>query len=116
MTGRRRFIKRRRDNSTNTCLDEQIDLGMNQIEEHYTIRNLLQDQAKPRSAKRVKTDHSVPVVYAKFRTGKDQYKKLKVLLDSGASATCVNKSFVKKFRRLKTPPTRWVTAAGKLHT
>ena len=39
-----------------------------------------------------------------------------MLLDSGASETCINKSLVKKFRRVKTEPMEWKTAAGTLKT
>lgn len=61
----------------------------------------------------------VPIVFAHLKTdlGKGKIKKLKVLLDSGASSSIIKHDAVKKLRIKKSPiTTSWTTAAGSFDT
>ena len=55
-------------------------------------------------------------MYAKLRVAKGEIKTIRCLLDTGADETCINKKFVKKFKKVKTAPTVWSTTAGRLMT
>ncbi len=61
----------------------------------------------------------VPVLYARIHTckGLKPYAKtIKVLLDSGASATLVCGSLIKKIWRTRTSTMRWQVRGGNFHT
>ena len=58
-------------------------------------------------------------MYARIRTREGQKpnaKTIKVLFDSGASATLIRGSIIKKLRRTKTRNMRWRTRGGTFHT
>ena len=76
--------------------------------------NTFRDLHSPR--KRPKTKHTchVKVPLMLVRKGQRQKTKpLKVLLDSGTSATIVNKKFCKKLKCKPAPKTLWKTKDGK---
>ena len=66
------------------CLNEQLS--------YTTLRDCTYQ------IKRTKTTHVVPITFALFQTrlGKEKWKNMKVLLDSGVSATVVSSSLVRK--------------------
>jgi hypothetical protein len=45
------------------------------------------------------------------RKSKDQ-KRARILFDSGCGGTLVNKSFVRKYKKISTTSTNWTTKAG----
>jgi hypothetical protein len=49
------------------------------------------------------------------RKGKD-HKIARILFDSGCGGTLVNKSFVKKYKKVSTSSTKWTTKAGSFET
>ena len=49
------------------------------------------------------------------RAGKD-FKRMRILLDSGCGGTLVNRSFVKKYAKTKSSSTQWTTKAGTFET
>jgi hypothetical protein len=49
------------------------------------------------------------------RKGKD-HKRAQILFDSGCGGTLVNKSFVKKYKKVSTSSTKWTTKAGSFET
>ena len=68
---------------------------------------------KPRTG-----DKYSPIVYALLQSsmGKEKRTTVKVLLDSGASHTIVNKRCVRKLRRKRASSAEWSTAAGTFST
>ena len=44
------------------------------------------------------------------------WKRSRVLLDSGCGATLINKSLLSKLKIKQTPPTKWVTKGGEFNT
>ena len=66
----------------------------------------------------INSKNLVPLTSRKVNTslGVPKYKKIKVLLDSGASHTIVNKHCVRKLRRKKVSTAEWSTAAGTFST
>ena len=66
------------------CLNEQLS--------YTTLRD------RTYQIKCVKHTHVVPITFAMLQTrlGKEKWRNVKVLLDSGASATVVSSSLVKK--------------------
>ncbi len=61
----------------------------------------------------------IPVVYARVRTRegkKPEAKTLKVLLDSGASATLIRGSSIKELKRTRTRNMQWRTRGGTFRT
>jgi hypothetical protein len=98
----------------NTYQNKNIKTEINQSYlDLHPISDLLQDQPKN---KKTKETHSVPVAYAKLRVSENEIKTIKVLLDSGSSETIISQKLVNKFRKIKSPPARWNTAAGILET
>ena len=51
-----------------------------------------------------------------IRNGKEKYKPLRILLDSGTSATIVNGTYTKKLRTRTDTKTKWKTKAGTFYT
>ena len=69
--------------------------------------------------KRRKTEeHFVPIVFAdlNIRLGTKKIKTIRVLLDSGASATIVQYELVKKLRIKKDVKANWATMNGVFST
>ena len=68
--------------------------------------------------KSTKRDHLVPIVFGVMRTRKGKPKPtcIKILLDSGASASIIKSDFVKNLKKIKKPTTSWNTIAGKINT
>jgi predicted aspartyl protease len=60
----------------------------------------------------------VPVVFAVINTrlGKEKFKRISVLLDSGASSSVISHNIVDKLRIKPDQATVWNTAAGKMST
>ena len=60
----------------------------------------------------------VPLLFAKINSqkGKEKWETVKVLIDSGASATIISEEFVKKLQVKKETATSWGTAAGTFTT
>ena len=72
-----------------------------------------------RTRKRLKLDHLVPILYAQINirnSGKPKYRKLRTLLDTGASASVIASEFVNKLKLTKADSTEWNTAAGNFVT
>ena len=72
-----------------------------------------------RTRKRLKLDHLVPILYAQInirKGGKPKYRKLRTLLDTGASASVIASEFVNKLKLTKADSTEWNTAAGNFVT
>ena len=67
---------------------------------------------------KIKKEHLVPLTCAAINIslGKEQWRTIKVLLDSGASATIVSKAIIAKLRQKAESPTSWETAAGAFRT
>ena len=86
------------------CLNEQLS--------YTTLRD------RTYQIKRIKHTHVVPITFAMLQTrlGKEKWRNVKVLLDSGASATVVSSSLVKKLRQKTDARTDWNTAAGTFST
>ena len=86
------------------CLNEQLS--------YTTLRD------RTYQIKRIKHTHVVPITFAMLQTrlGKEKWRNIKVLLDSGASATVVSSSLVKKLRQKTDARTDWNTAAGTFST
>ena len=88
---------------------------MHVVSESHSIRSTLAGQPKK---KKVKLEHSVPIVFARMRTRKGQPKPvwIKILLDSGASGCIINKKLIKKLKLKDSKKTSWNTAAGVFKT
>ena len=58
------------------------------------------------------------MLFAKINSqkGKGKWETMKVLINSGASATIISKEFVKKLKIKKESATSWGTAAGTFTT
>jgi hypothetical protein len=74
-----------------------------------------------RPTKRAKTDHLSSITIGYLASRKDSrkaqdWKRLRILFDSGCGATLVNKSFVDKLSMTKETKTKWTTKAGKFST
>ena len=72
-----------------------------------------------RTRKRLKLDHLVPILYAQInirKSGKPKYRKLRTLLDTGASASVIASEFVNKLKLTKADSAEWNTAAGNFVT
>ena len=74
-----------------------------------------------RNRKRVKVEHLVPILFTLLNIrrgtkGKPKHRKLRALLDTGASASVVASEYAKKLRVSKTDSTDWSTAAGTFVT
>ena len=63
-------------------------------------------------------DKYLPIMYALLQSSmaKEKPTTVKVLLDSGASHTIVNKHCVRKLRRKRASTAKWNTAAGTFST
>ena len=74
-----------------------------------------------RPNKKSKTDHLSAITLAYLKESKkpkrqDEFKRLRVLLDSGCTATLVNSNMVKHLKKKHTMPTKWSTKAGNFQT
>ena len=74
-----------------------------------------------RPNKKTKMDHlsAITLAYLKKRKKpkrQDEFKRLRVLLDSGCTATLVNANMVKHLKKKHTMPTKWSTKAGNFQT
>ena len=99
---------------------KNIDAAMDHyINEHF----LLSDTIRRPLKKKTKIDKSshdfspILFLYVNDRPGKANYRVVKALLDSGASATMMSKSIAKKLKvKTTTTSTQWPTAAGAMKT
>ena len=73
------------------------------------------DRTKP---KRTQTPLTRPITFGQInvRLGKPKYKSVKILCDSGATATIVKHGFVKNLRLKRQDATTWKTPAGNFQT
>ena len=99
-------------------LDECIDKGLAASGSLQSIAKLIKGR-EPLS-KRAKTGDLQPIVYVRFNTrvrnAKAKPVTLRALIDTGASATLVNKRHAQKLKALKTAGTVWSTPAGEMET
>ena len=96
------------DSDSTNCLGHNIEC-------YVTTAELL----RPR--KKAKTEHVSAISLAflwskKYSTDPKDLTRLKVLFDSGSSATLINRNKVRLLHKTKTEPTRWSTKAGSLKT
>ena len=85
------------------------------IDQVYTLSSLRSPQQK----KKRKVSHLSPIVFARLRTKLGYDPKpvsIRVLLDSGASASLINEKWVKRLRVRDKSTTKWRTAAGPIET
>ena len=68
--------------------------------------------------KRQKTTHLAPITFGRLNTslGTPKPKPIKILCDSGGSATILKSSFAKKLRKKKAKSIKWSTLAGTVTT
>ena len=92
-------------NNLDECITESI----------YSIRRTLAGHS-PR--KKQKLDQTCPITFGKVRTrlGKPNPVTIKILFDSGASATIGQYEVLKHLRLRKETKTEWSTAAGSMNT
>ena len=74
-----------------------------------------------RPKKKVKREHLSPITLALLKAKRDSrkptdLKRLRVLFDSGCTATMINRKAVRHLKKSKHTPTSWSTKAGKLST
>ena len=85
----------------------------------YALSNRLKGPMT-RARKRQKIDNSplIPLTFgmSQAKAGKDQWRPVRILLDSGASGTVVSKAVAQKLHIRKEESTTWTTAAGKFRT
>ena len=68
--------------------------------------------------KRIKTDHLAPITFGRLNTslGTPKPKSIKILCNSGGSATILKSSLAKKLRRKDSKEIKWSTLAGEVTT
>ena len=71
--------------------------------------------------KKAKTRHlsSITLGWMYNRKGgkaSKDFKRMRILLDSGCGGTLVNRSFVKQYTKTKSSSTKWATKAGTFET
>jgi predicted aspartyl protease len=84
----------------------------------YSIRSTLAGHKRNNNGQpRVQND-LVPILFARIRTGmgKPKPKTIRILLDSGASASIFNMKYLSKLRLKRNQTTTWTTAAGNFTT
>lgn len=82
----------------------------------YSIRRTLAGHSPPR--KKQKLDQTCPITFGKVRThlGKPKPVTIKILFDTGASATIGQYEALKNLRLKREAGTEWTTAAGNMTT
>lgn len=89
------------------------------INEHLAV-SAVRQVVRGQPYKKQRTEEPmVPVTYAalhKERSHEDKSKFIEALLDSGSTATIINKEFVKKLTLRQSNSTEWNTAAGTFTT
>lgn len=73
-----------------------------------------------RPSKKTKTEHlsSITIGYLALKKDKReiQWKRMRILLDSGCAATLINQSIIDKLKTTPEKTTKWTTKAGKFST
>ena len=102
------------ENKVYTSLDNCITDSI------YSIRSTLAGQKRTLNGfnKEKPQNDLVPILFARIRTrlGKPRPKTIRILLDSGASASIFNLKYVNKLRLKRNETTTWTTAAGNFTT
>ena len=92
----------------------------NILNNKYISRSsLIGHKCKSNNLKSVENTDLAPILYGRLCTGLEQPnpRTLKILLDSGASASIIKAQYVQKLRLKKHKnPLQWKTAAGELST
>ena len=87
---------------------------------HYIPRStLIGHKHKQNNLKSVENTDLAPILYGRLRTGLEQPnpRTVKILLDSGTSASIIKAQYIQKLRLKKYKnPLQWKTAAGELST
>ena len=94
-------------NVVNTSLDKYINQAV-----YSTLRRHLLNPPNKRQKKAVEL---VPIVFGFLRTSKNTMS-LRILLDSGASATLIKASKAASLRKRPAEATKWTTSSGSFHT
>ena len=92
-------------NVVNTSLDKYINQAV-----YSTLRRHLLNPPNKRQKKAVEL---VPIVFGFLRTSKNTMS-LRILLDSGASATLIKASKAASLTKRPTEATKWTTSSGSL--
>jgi len=89
------------------CLDDRI----------YSIQSTLRGHP-PTKKPKTPTEQLVPITFGwlKMESGKEHCKTVKILLDSGASATLVSQAYASKLHKQREKETQWTTMAGSFLT
>ena len=82
------------------CLDDRI----------YTIQSTLRGHP-PIKKPKTPTEQLVPITFGwlKMESGKEHCKTVKILLDSGASATLVSQAYASNLHKQREKETQWTT-------
>jgi hypothetical protein len=83
----------------------------------HLLSNQLTDQIKPKQAQVLPTP-LVPILEGllQINRGTNEAKRVKILLDSGASATIMSHSLTRRLKTKKETTTKWTTASGSFDT
>ena len=84
----------------------------------YSIRSTLAGHKRSNNGQEKVQNDLVPIVFARIRTrlGKPKPQTIRILLDSGASASIFNIKFLNKLHLKRNQTTTWTTAAGNFTT
>jgi len=96
-----------------------VDVNDSSLDEILTISYLrCAARATSNSRKRQKIDHLKPISFGRLQTtlGKSNTTGIKILFDSGSTASHVKRDKIKKLRVKKEKPQNWNTAAGQVST
>ena len=84
----------------------------------YSIRSTLAGHKRSSNGQEKVQSDLVPILFARIRTrlGKPKPQTIRILLDSGASASIFNIKYLNKLRLKHNQTTTWITAAGNFTT
>jgi hypothetical protein len=84
----------------------------------YSIRSTLAGHKRDNNGQERVQNDLVPILFARIRTrlGKPKPQTIRILLDSGASASIFNIKYLNKLRLKRNQTTTWTTAAGNFTT